>query len=66
MATIRPGYFRLPPAELGATLIFIPQHVKGLNALEIARWARGHGYGDIFYIPAKAKRTLEQNTDARS
>lgn len=56
MVTIRPGYFRIPPVELGATLIFVPAYVKGLSAIEIAIWAKGHGFGDIAYIPAKAIR----------
>lgn len=56
MATIRPGYFRLPPMELGATLIFIPCHIKGQSALELALWASKHGFGDMAYIPAKAIR----------
>lgn len=56
MATIRPGYFRLPPLELGATLIFVPTYIKGLSAMELALWASTHGFGDMAYIPAKAIR----------
>lgn len=55
MPAIRPGYFRIPPVELGATLILVPAYTGGLSALEMTLWARNHGFGDIAYIPAKAK-----------
>lgn len=59
MSHLRPGYFRLPPNEIGATLVFIPAFSKGLSAAEIALWARGHGYGELKYIPAKAVANAE-------
>lgn len=55
MATIRPGYFRLPPTELGATLIFVPAYTRGLSVLELTLWAQGRGFGEIAYVPAKPK-----------
>lgn len=55
MATIRPGYYRIPPAEIGATLIFVPAYSRGISVLELAVWAKGHGFGEIAYIPAKSK-----------
>src|SRR4051812_29401155 len=50
---LRPGYFQLPPAEIGATLILVPAFVKGTAVLDLTLWARQHGFGDITYIPAK-------------
>ena len=55
--SLRPGYFRLPPTEVGATLIFVPAHTRGLSVLELTLWAQQHGFGDIAYIPAKATKT---------
>ena len=55
MANFRPGYFRLPSAEVGATLIFVPAYTGGISALELALWAKEHGFGDIAYVPARAK-----------
>mgnify|MGYP006935498750 CR=1 FL=1 len=57
--SIRPGYFKLPPTEIGATLIFVPSYTRGLSALELARWGQTHGYGKVEYIPASRSVPVE-------
>lgn len=52
MATFRTGYFRLAPAEIGATLIFPPSFVGAIRCEELTLWARAHGFEQIAYIPA--------------
>ncbi len=59
-----PGYFRMPPAEIGATLIFVPRFTKGVCAIELAMWGKDNGFGDIAYVPAKVKK--EQVVNAAS
>lgn len=55
MSTTRSGYFRLAAAELGADLIFVPSYTRGLSAMELALWAKEHGFGPVAYVPAKSK-----------
>lgn len=55
MASVHSAYFRLPPVELGATLIFVPQYTKDLTTFELVQWATRHGFGGITYVPAKSK-----------
>lgn len=55
MSNTRPGYFRLPAAELGADLIFVPTYTRGLSVMELALWAKEHGFGQVAYIPGKSK-----------
>lgn len=58
------GYFRMPPAEIGADVIFIPRFIVGLSALEIATWGRRHGYTSLAYIPSKV--VPEKEADVRA
>jgi len=55
------GYFRMPPAEIGADLIFVPHFTANLSALEIAEWARRNGYGALTYIPSKVVENKEEH-----
>lgn len=55
------GYFRMPPNEIGADLIFVPHFVKELSALEIADWARRNDYGALTYIPSKVVENKEEH-----
>jgi len=52
MATLRMGYFRIPPREIGATLIFTPAFTGAIRAQELALWARDNGFEEITYVPA--------------
>lgn len=54
MAQLRPGYFRLPPAEIGATLIFLPKYTPRVAVVDLARWAKPYGFNHVAYVPARS------------